>query len=93
MSGQGEAGTGSSGGDAGKEEGRPPHSRQRKVNEEGNGKMVGPRVGDKNPSSRAEKGGTQWSQVRFHPLGLALGKFQFLLIVRSILYLEHLKNK
>ena len=39
MSGQGEAGKGSSGGDAGKVEGRPPDSRQGKDPDKGNGKM------------------------------------------------------
>ena len=35
----------------------------------------------------------QWSQVRFHPNGLALEKFQFPMIVRSIPYLKQLKTK
>ena len=35
----------------------------------------------------------QWSQVRFHPNGLALEKFQLPMIVRSIPYLKQLKTK
>ena len=67
MSGKGEAGKVSSGGDAGKEEGRPPDSRQRKANEKGNGKMVGPRDGDKNPSSRAPEGGKKVPRTKLFP--------------------------
>ena len=67
VSGQGEAGKESSGGNAGKEEGRPPDSKQGKDNGEGNGKMVGPRVGDKNPSSRAEEGGKKVPRAKLFP--------------------------
>ena len=52
-SGQEEAGKESSGGLADRQKGRPPDSKEGKGTEEGNGKMVGPRVGGKNPSSRA----------------------------------------
>ena len=55
VSGLRETGKVSSGGDAGKEEGRPPDSRQGKDPDKVNGKMVGPRDGDKNPTSRASE--------------------------------------
>ena len=67
MSGQGEAGKVSSGGDAEKEEGRPPDTRQGKAPEKGNGKMVGPRDGEKNPSSRASEVGKKVPRTKLFP--------------------------
>ena len=67
VSGREEAGKASSGGPAGKEEGRPPDSRQGKAQEKGNGKMVGPRVGGKNPSSRATEEVERVPRVKLFP--------------------------
>ena len=66
-SGQEEAGNDSSGGLAGRQKGRPPDSREGKGNEKGNGKMVGPRVGGKNPSSRATEEVERVPRVKLFP--------------------------
>ena len=74
MSGREEAGKASSGGPAGKAEGRPPDSRQGKASEEGNGKMVGPRVGEKNPSSRATEVRERVPRTKLFPRKIKGGK-------------------
>ena len=46
---------------------RKRDSRQGKANGEANMKMVGPRVGDKNPSSRAEEDGKKVPRTKLFP--------------------------
>ena len=54
MPGSGDTGKEASGGAVGRKKGRPPDSWLRKEADQSNRKMVGPRDGGKNPSSRAE---------------------------------------
>ena len=65
--GSGETGKEASGGTVGRKKGRPPDSWIRKDSSTGNGKMVGPRVGSKNPSSRASEEGRKVPRSRLFP--------------------------
>ena len=65
--GQDREGRGSSGSNARKLVRWPPDRRNREKAKEGNGKMVGPRVGEKNPSSRAAEGGKKVPRAKLFP--------------------------
>ena len=67
MPGLGDTGKEDSGGAVGRKIGRPPDSWIRKEPETGNVKMVGPRVGSKNPSSRASEEGRKVPRSRLFP--------------------------
>ena len=62
-----ETGKETSGGAVGRKKGRPPDSWIRKDSDQSNGKMVGPRVGSKNPSSRASEGSKKVPRSRLFP--------------------------
>ena len=65
--GSGETGKETSGGAVGRKKGRPPDSWLRKDSDQSNRKMVGPRDGGKNPSSRASEGSKKVPRSRLFP--------------------------
>ena len=67
MPGSEETGKETSGGAVGRQKGRPPDSWQRRDSNQSYGKMVGPRDGGKNPSSRASEGRKKVPRTKLFP--------------------------